>query len=62
MFFDKVIFEKFIFLVYKYVNEIVLCVLLSDWYYIDSGKFVGFKVCFVIGGYWMKVLMDKMQK
>ena len=30
--------------------------------YTDSGKFVGFKARSVIGGYWMKVLMDKMQK
>ena len=59
---DKATFEKFISPVYKYANETVSRVPLSDWHYTDSGKFVGFKARSVIGGYWMKVLMDKMQK
>ena len=54
--------EKFISPVYKYANETVSRVPLSDWHHTDSGKFVGFKARSVIGGYWMKVLMDKMQK
>ena len=59
---DKATFEKFISPIYKYANETVSRVPLSDWHYTDSGKFVGFKARSVIGGYWMKVLMDKMQK
>ena len=59
---DKATFEKFISPVYKYANETVSRVPLSDWHHTDSGKFVGFKARSVIGGYWMKVLMDKMQK
>ncbi|MFS2925295.1 glutaminase, partial [Bacteroides sp. 90-K9/2] len=27
----------------------------------DSGRWVGFRARSVIGGYWMKVLMDKVQ-
>ena len=59
---DKATFEKFISPVYKYANETVSRVPLSDRHHTDSGKFVGFKARSVIGGYWMKVLMDKMQK
>ena len=59
---DKATFEKFISPIYKYANETVSRVPLSDWHHTDSGKFVGFKARSVIGGYWMKVLMDKMQK
>lgn len=59
---DKATFEKFISPVYKYANETVSRVPLSDWHHTDNGKFVGFKARSVIGGYWMKVLMDKMQK
>ena len=58
---DKATFEKFISPVYKYANETVSRVPLSDWHHTDSGKFVGFKARSVIGGYWMKVLMDKVQ-
>ncbi|WP_321333734.1 glutaminase domain-containing protein [uncultured Bacteroides sp.] len=59
---DKARFEKFVSPVYKYANESVSRVPLSDWHHTDSGKFVGFKARSVVGGYWMKVLMDKMQK
>lgn len=56
---DKDTFMKFISPVYKYANETVSRVPLSDWHYTDSGKHVGFKARSVLGGYWMKVLMDK---
>ena len=46
--------------VYKYMNETGSRVPTSDWYYTSSGNMVGFKARSVIGGHWMKVLMDKM--
>jgi hypothetical protein len=51
-------FLKFSDLVYKYINETTSRVPISDWHYTTSGKMVGFKARSVIGGYWMKVLMD----
>lgn len=56
---DKTTFGKFIDPLYKYVNETVSRVPISDWHYTDSGKMVGFKARSVIGGYWMPVLMNK---
>ena len=56
---DKATFGKFISPIYKYANETVTRVPLSDWHHTDSGKFVGFKARSVVGGYWMQVLMDK---
>lgn len=58
---DQATFEKFIDPLYKYVNETTTRVPISDWHHTDSGQWVGFKARSVIGGYWMKVLMDKMQ-
>ena len=33
----------------------------QDWHHTDSSKWVGFRARSVIGGYWMKVLRDKVQ-
>ncbi|WP_455963775.1 glutaminase domain-containing protein, partial [Bacteroides bouchesdurhonensis] len=44
---------------YKYIDETKTRVPISDWHHTDSGEWVGFKARSVIGGYWMKVLMDK---
>lgn len=52
-------FEKFVSPLYKYINETVSRVPMSDYFYTDSGKMVGFKARSVVGGYWIKVLMDK---
>ncbi len=57
----KETFQKFSDPVYKYINETVSRVPISDWHHTDSGKWVGFRARSVIGGYWMKVLMDKVQ-
>ena len=57
---DKETFQKFSDPVYKYINETVSRVPISDWHHTDSGKWVGFKARSVIGGYWMQVLMNKL--
>ena len=56
---DTETFLKFSDLVYKYVNETRSRVPLSDWYWTNSGDMRGFRARSVIGGHWMKVLMDK---
>ena len=58
---DQATFESFINPLYKYINETTTRVPISDWHHTDSGQWVGFKARSVIGGYWMQVLMDKMQ-
>ena len=57
---DKETFQKFSDPVYKYINETVSRVPISDWHHTDSGKWVGFRARSVIGGYWMQVLMNKL--
>ena len=44
---------------YKYANETKSRVPLSDWFYTDSGNYVAFIGRSVVGGHWMKVLLDK---
>ena len=56
---DTETFLKFSDLVYKYVNETKSRVPISDWYWTNSGDMRGFRARSVIGGHWMKVLMDK---
>lgn len=55
-------FKKFVTPVYKYANESTSRVPLSDWHHTDTGKYVGFKARSVVGGYWMKVLLEKMKE
>ena len=43
-----------------YVNETKSRVPISDWYDTKTGLMVGFKARSVIGGFWMKELMDRM--
>lgn len=52
-------FQAIIDPLYKYINETKSRVPISDWHHTDSGEWVGFRARSVIGGYWMKVLMDK---
>jgi len=59
---DTNTFKKFVTPVYKYVNESTSRVPLSDWHHTDTGKYVGFKARSVVGGYWMKVLLEKMKE
>ena len=54
-------FQAFVSPLYKYINETNSRVPISDWHDTKTGNMVGFKARSVIGGYWMKVLADKMK-
>ena len=53
-------FLKFVDPVYDYINETESRVPISDWYDTKTGLMTGFKARSVIGGFWMKVLADKL--
>lgn len=53
-------FLKFVDPIYDFINETPSRVPISDWYDTKTGKMVGFKARSVIGGFWMKVLADKL--
>ena len=55
-------FLAFVDPLYKYINETESRVPISDWHDTKTGRMTGFKARSVIGGYWMKVLMDKTLK
>ncbi|MBR6140290.1 MAG: DUF4965 domain-containing protein [Bacteroidaceae bacterium] len=54
-------FQAFVAPLYKYINETPSRVPISDWHDTKTGSMIGFKARSVIGGYWMKVLADKMK-
>lgn len=56
------VFQNFSDLVWKWANETTTRWPLSDWYNTDSPTAVGFRARSVIGGFWMKVLMDRCTK
>jgi hypothetical protein len=57
---DKDTFVKFITPMHKFYNETIDRVPMSDWYYTDSQKHVGFQARAVVGGYYIKMLEHKM--
>ena len=57
---DTKTFLKFVNPLYDYINETESRVPISDWSDTKTGRFVAFKARSVIGGYWMKVLADKL--
>ena len=57
---DKKQFVKFVEPVYTYINETPSRVPISDWSDTKTAQMVGFKARSVIGGYWMRVLADKL--
>ena len=59
---DKATFLKFVAPLYKYVDETVSRVPLSDWYDSKTTRFQAFIARSVIGGHWMKVLADKLEE
>ncbi len=59
---DKETFQQFVTPVYTYINETPSRVPISDWSDTKTARMVGFKARSVIGGYWMRVLAEKLKK
>lgn len=59
---DNATFLKFITPLHKFMNETTDRVPMSDWYNTDSKTHVGFKARSVVGGYYIKMLNDRMTK
>ncbi|MBQ7194234.1 MAG: DUF4965 domain-containing protein [Bacteroidales bacterium] len=57
---DRQTFEAFIDPIYKFENETVDRVPMSDWTRTNEPKMQGFRARSVVGGYWMKVLADRL--
>ena len=59
---DSVTFNQFIDPVYDFYNETIHRVPMSDWVYTDSNRLRGFKARSVVGGFYMKMLYDKINE
>ena len=57
---DKKTFLKFVTPLYDYMNETESRVPTSDWYDTKTAFMTGFKARSVVGGHWMRVLVEKM--
>jgi hypothetical protein len=57
---DKPTFEKFITPLYRFMNETVDRVPMSDWYNTDNLHHVGFQARSVVGGFFIKMLADRL--
>ncbi|MBK7107006.1 MAG: DUF4965 domain-containing protein [Ignavibacteriae bacterium] len=58
---DVETFKKFIIPIYKFVNETPDRVPMTDWYETINAKQVGFQARSVVGGYFIKMLKDKIE-
>lgn len=59
---DKATFEQFIDPVYLFMNETISRVPMSDWVFTDSPNQRGFQARSVVGGYFIKMLEEKLNK
>lgn len=59
---DKATFEQFITPIYRFVNETTDRVPMSDWVFTDTPKQRGFQARSVVGGYYIKLLEDKLNR
>ena len=59
---DKATFEKFISPLYLFYNETVDRLPMSDWVFTDTPNWRGFKARSVVGGYYIKMLEEKLNK
>ena len=59
---DDATFQKFIDPIYTYANETTSRVPISDWHDTNTGKMMNFKARSVVGGYYMKLLMEKVKE
>ena len=59
---DKATFEKFITPMYNLYNESRGRVPMSDYYRTDDNTHIGMQARSVVGGYWIKMLADRMAK
>jgi hypothetical protein len=58
---DVETFGKFISPLYRFMNETVDRVPMSDWYNTDNDRHVGFRARSVVGGYYIKLLEDALK-
>lgn len=59
---NKETFEQFVHPLYRFMNETTDRLPMTDWYYTNSQKHVGFSARSVVGGYFMKMLEEKLKK
>jgi hypothetical protein len=56
------VFKQIVAPMYKYANETTSRVPLNDWHDTNTGKMMSFKARSVVGGYFIKILDDKLNK
>ena len=58
---EKETFEKFIEPLHRFMNETITRVPMTDWYWTDKPEQRGFQARAVVGGYWIKLLEEKLK-
>ncbi|MDR0714968.1 MAG: DUF4965 domain-containing protein [Bacteroidales bacterium] len=58
---NKETFQQFVSPLYRFVNETASRVPMTDWYRTDKAEQVGFQARSVVGGYFIKLLEEKMK-